>query len=57
METGFLSSLEDCAFLGMHSTCDNLITPIITDDGVCYSFNVLDKKFIFRDDVYVLRTL
>ncbi|KAJ8916854.1 hypothetical protein NQ315_005861 [Exocentrus adspersus] len=34
--------------------CAGSFTPILTEEGVCYSFNILDKKLIFRDNVYTL---
>lgn len=51
MESSFFNSLDDCKFIGMHIECKTIMTPIITDEGVCYAFNVLDRKYIFRDDV------
>ncbi|CAH1408268.1 unnamed protein product [Nezara viridula] len=31
--------------------CSDIFTKIVTDEGICYTFNMLDKKDLFRDDV------
>ncbi|CAH2014693.1 unnamed protein product [Acanthoscelides obtectus] len=32
--------------------CENLFQPIILDEGICYTYNMLDRTAIFRDEVY-----
>lgn len=38
--------------MGEKFNCRDIFTPILTDDGVCYTFNFLDRSELFRDDVY-----
>ncbi|XP_072397815.1 pickpocket protein 28-like [Diabrotica undecimpunctata] len=47
----FTSPLSFCKYMGKLVACDEIFEPIITDDGICYSFNVLDKSDLFRDIV------
>ncbi|CAH2008358.1 unnamed protein product [Acanthoscelides obtectus] len=32
--------------------CEKLFQPIIVDEGICYTYNMLDRTAIFRDEVY-----
>ncbi|EFA05007.2 Pickpocket protein 28-like Protein [Tribolium castaneum] len=43
--------LSTCYYMGESFGCDELFTPIITDEGICYSFNILDRKDMFRKNV------
>ncbi|XP_050513889.1 pickpocket protein 28-like isoform X2 [Diabrotica virgifera virgifera] len=45
------SPLNECEYMGRRVQCDTIFVPIITDDGICYSFNILDKSDIFKDFV------
>ncbi|RZC37263.1 ASC domain containing protein [Asbolus verrucosus] len=44
-----------CEFMGKSyytdGECSEILTPVVTDEGVCYSFNIMDKTEIFRDHV------
>ncbi|RZB40383.1 ASC domain containing protein [Asbolus verrucosus] len=40
-----------CSFMGFWQNCTELFTPIVIDEGVCYSFNMLGRSEIFREDV------
>nr|CAI5824716.1 unnamed protein product [Callosobruchus analis] len=41
-----------CKYLSnWQGSCDSFFWPILLDDGVCYTFNMLDKHHIFHDDV------
>ncbi|KAK5640255.1 hypothetical protein RI129_011066 [Pyrocoelia pectoralis] len=46
-------TIDECLWIGRNCTGSirSLFTPIITQDGICYSFNLLDRNDIFRDDV------
>ncbi|RZC36788.1 pickpocket protein 28 [Asbolus verrucosus] len=41
----------DCHFMGRPTDCDALFIPLITDEGICYTFNMLDRSEVFRDNV------
>nr|XP_008193548.2 PREDICTED: pickpocket protein 28 [Tribolium castaneum] len=41
----------ECDFMGVTYDCKNILTPVITDQGICYSFNILDRGLIFTDHV------
>lgn len=32
-------------------SCKEAFIPILTEDGICYSFNILDRKDIYRNNV------
>lgn len=35
----------------LRGSCEDSFTPIITEDGLCFSFNMLDKTELFRNKV------
>ncbi|VEN48136.1 unnamed protein product, partial [Callosobruchus maculatus] len=43
--------LKYCEYLDQRQVCKDYFTPILTEEGVCYSFNILDKADMFRDNV------
>ncbi|CAG9863468.1 unnamed protein product [Phyllotreta striolata] len=44
-----------CQYLNVeYLPCKELFTPILTEDGICYSFNILDKGDIYRENVDLL---
>ncbi|VEN47372.1 unnamed protein product [Callosobruchus maculatus] len=43
--------LKYCQYLEQEQECRDYFTPILTEEGVCYSFNILDKGDMFRDNV------
>ncbi|RZC33873.1 ASC domain containing protein [Asbolus verrucosus] len=45
--------LKKCSFMLNEVLCQFLFNPIITDEGVCYSFNIIDGSEIYRDIVYL----
>jgi amiloride-sensitive sodium channel len=47
----FLEKISECAFMGIPHNCSELFTPIITDAGLCYSFNILHRNDILSDIV------
>nr|XP_023028280.1 pickpocket protein 28-like [Leptinotarsa decemlineata] len=40
-----------CNFMGKDFNCEDLFVPVILDDGVCYTFNMLNREDIFKKDV------
>ncbi|CAH1408253.1 unnamed protein product [Nezara viridula] len=41
-----------CKWANKHSqNCSRIFRKLLTDEGICYSFNILDKQDLFRDDV------
>ncbi|XP_068913463.1 pickpocket protein 28-like [Tenebrio molitor] len=43
--------LENCSFLNVDQDCGWVFTPIITEVGICYTFNMLDRSYIYKEDV------
>ncbi|XP_030745254.1 uncharacterized protein LOC115874287 [Sitophilus oryzae] len=42
---------KTCKWMNEEVKCEELFTPTITDEGICYSFNMLDREDIFNDEV------
>ncbi|XP_056638388.1 pickpocket protein 28-like [Diorhabda sublineata] len=42
-----------CSWTLLNETCYNLFTPIITEEGLCFTFNMLDRSELFRENVYL----
>ncbi|KAJ8937725.1 hypothetical protein NQ314_011745 [Rhamnusium bicolor] len=38
-------------FIEETKKCSDLFVPVITDEGLCYTFNILDRSQLLRDDV------
>ncbi|EFA08874.1 pickpocket protein 28 isoform X2 [Tribolium castaneum] len=47
----FLEDSFDCKFLGIPYNCSELFVPILTDDGICYVFNIVDRTQLLSDIV------
>ncbi|GJQ86101.1 hypothetical protein Trydic_g15257 [Trypoxylus dichotomus] len=47
----FNETFISCKFSGEIKDCREIFTPVFTVDGVCYSFNILDHKEMFRETV------
>ncbi|CAG9830686.1 unnamed protein product [Diabrotica balteata] len=43
--------MEQCKFMSLKVPCKEWFTPIILDDGVCFTFNILDKHEIYDRSV------
>lgn len=44
-------SLWLCKWISRYENCTELFIPVITENGVCYSFNILDHSEMFKEDV------
>ncbi|RZC37445.1 ASC and/or SET domain containing protein, partial [Asbolus verrucosus] len=44
-------ALENCIYTAVDFNCGEQFVPIFTDEGICYSWNMLDRSEIFRSDV------
>ncbi|KAJ3647274.1 hypothetical protein Zmor_024797 [Zophobas morio] len=42
----------DCSYNDEDIECEDFFTPIIIDEGICYSFNILGREEVFKDHVY-----
>nr|CAH7740452.1 unnamed protein product [Callosobruchus chinensis] len=40
-----------CSYISEEPPCEKIFSPILTEEGVCHSFNILDKTDIFQDNV------
>ncbi|KAG5865225.1 hypothetical protein JTB14_020373 [Gonioctena quinquepunctata] len=40
-----------CYFMGKEVECEDLFVPIVLDDGICYTFNMLNREDLFKEDV------
>ncbi|KAJ3646113.1 hypothetical protein Zmor_023717 [Zophobas morio] len=40
-----------CSYNGEYQ-CEKLFTPVIIDEGLCYSFNIFGREDIFKDHMY-----
>ncbi|XP_044758991.1 uncharacterized protein LOC123316815 [Coccinella septempunctata] len=38
-----------CQWMGNDAECEEILTPILTDEGLCYSFNMFDVRDIYSD--------
>ncbi|XP_063916764.1 pickpocket protein 28-like [Zophobas morio] len=45
----FYEDSFDCKYLGRNYNCSDLFTPILTDVGICYTFNLMDRSQILSD--------
>ncbi|CAG9838693.1 unnamed protein product [Diabrotica balteata] len=43
--------LFSCNYMGRKYECKDIFVPIVTDEGICYSFNILDRSEIYKDIV------
>ena len=48
------STIIECYWLGDAVPCDEIFKPVLTEEGVCYSFNSLDRSEMYKENVYVI---
>ncbi|CAH1100675.1 unnamed protein product [Psylliodes chrysocephalus] len=45
-------TMTHCKFLNMKAaSCSDMFYPIILDQSICYTFNLLDRKYIYNENV------
>lgn len=47
----FNETLVDCKFQNKQELCRDYFQQVITEEGLCYTFNSLDPSDIYRDSV------
>ena len=51
MAVPFDEMLMFCKWRSGWTACEEIFTEIITEEGICYTFNILDGRELFRSDV------
>lgn len=46
----FNETLFHCKYRNFTDTCDKLFHEIVTEEGICYTFNALDGTEVYRDE-------
>ncbi|XP_066139923.1 pickpocket protein 28-like [Euwallacea fornicatus] len=49
----FEEMLWQCKYTLLNSSCSDFFTPILTEEGLCYTFNMLDKSELLRNNVFI----
>ncbi|CAH1104796.1 unnamed protein product [Psylliodes chrysocephalus] len=51
VQPDFFKIISDCKFMAKNVNCSDIFVPVFTDVGICYSFNLLDRNDIYRENV------
>ncbi|KAH0814955.1 hypothetical protein GEV33_007836 [Tenebrio molitor] len=51
VQPNFYEGASNCKYLGVRYNCSELFVPILTDDGICYTFNIVDRTQLLSDIV------
>ncbi|XP_069695427.1 pickpocket protein 28-like isoform X2 [Periplaneta americana] len=46
---GLFDVIPFCKWSGTEEECSNIFTPVLTDDGLCYTFNMLSFEQMFKN--------
>ncbi|XP_060522631.1 pickpocket protein 28-like isoform X2 [Cylas formicarius] len=49
----FDEMLWSCKWTLQNETCRNFFTPILTEDGMCFTFNMLDRTELYKNNVFL----
>ncbi|KAL1488811.1 hypothetical protein ABEB36_014607 [Hypothenemus hampei] len=49
----FDEMLWTCKYTLINGSCENFFTPILTEEGLCYTFNMLDKSELLKNNVFI----
>ncbi|CAH1116191.1 unnamed protein product [Phaedon cochleariae] len=52
LENGSAGFFRQCSWMGKKYNCDKIFRPIITDEGLCMTFNMLNDEQIYRNNVF-----
>lgn len=50
MAPSFEEMLFFCKWRNTFDTCEDLFTEVVTEEGICYTFNLLDSSELFREE-------
>ncbi|KAJ8916815.1 hypothetical protein NQ315_005822 [Exocentrus adspersus] len=51
----YINPFLSCSYMGNNRDCSHSFKPIITDEGICFTFNMLDRSEIYKDNTVQFR--
>ncbi|XP_057659311.1 pickpocket protein 28-like [Diorhabda carinulata] len=52
-EVGSAKFIDSCSWMGKKHDCRRIFHPIVTDEGLCYTFNMLEQKDVLNNHSYI----
>ncbi|CAG9865181.1 unnamed protein product [Phyllotreta striolata] len=49
----FSDIFASCKWTLLNESCENFFVPLLTEEGLCFTFNMLNRDEVFRDRVYL----
>lgn len=46
----FNRTITYCLYRGLNENCEDFFHEIVTEEGICYTFNALDGEEIYREE-------